>query len=41
MRAETDLPKMLAHLGLLPPSFDLEQLDAAHTGTAPDGSCER
>jgi pimeloyl-ACP methyl ester carboxylesterase len=41
MRAETDLPKMLAHLGLLPPSFDLEQLDAAHAGTAPDGSCER
>lgn len=39
MRPETDLPKMLAHLGLLPLAFDVERLDAAHTGTAPDGSC--
>jgi hypothetical protein len=39
MRAETDLPKMLSHLGLLPASFDVELLDAAHAGTSSDGSC--
>ena len=31
MRHETDLPKMLAGLGLLPSEFDVELLDAAHT----------
>jgi poly(3-hydroxybutyrate) depolymerase len=39
MRSETDLPKMLAHLGLLPTSFDIELMGAAHEGTTPDGSC--
>ncbi|MDQ2967492.1 MAG: hypothetical protein M3R37_04135 [Actinomycetota bacterium] len=39
MRSETDLPKMLARLGLLPASFDVELMGAAHDGTMPDGSC--
>jgi pimeloyl-ACP methyl ester carboxylesterase len=39
MRPETDLPRMLSHLGLLSASFDVERLDAAHAGTSPDGSC--
>ena len=39
MRAETDLPRMLSHLGLLPPSFNVERLGATHVGTSPDGSC--
>ena len=39
MRSETDLPRMLSHLGLLPQSYDVEVLDAAHSATSPDGSC--
>ena len=39
MRSETDLPRMLSHLGLLPQSYDVELLDAAHSTTSPDGSC--
>ena len=39
MHAETDLPRMLSRLGLLPASFDVERLNAAHAGTSPDGSC--
>jgi hypothetical protein len=39
MRSETDLPRMLSHLGLLPQSYDVEVLDAADATTSPDGSC--
>jgi dipeptidyl aminopeptidase/acylaminoacyl peptidase len=39
MRAETDLPRMLSRLGLLPPSYDVENLNAVHAATSPDGSC--
>jgi dipeptidyl aminopeptidase/acylaminoacyl peptidase len=31
MRHETDLPKMLAGLGLLPPEFDVDVIGATHT----------
>ena len=39
MRSETDLPKMLVGLGLLPVSFDVEQLNAVHHGIAALKQC--
>ena len=39
MRAETDLPRMLSRLGLLPQAYDVENLNATQAGTTPDGSC--
>jgi poly(3-hydroxybutyrate) depolymerase len=39
MRAETDLPRMLAGLGLLPLSFDVEQLNAVHHGIHANPGC--
>ena len=36
MRHETDLPRMLAGLGLLPEAYDVEVLDAEHHGTTKD-----
>jgi pimeloyl-ACP methyl ester carboxylesterase len=41
MRHETDLPKMLAGLGLLTEAFDVEQLDAVHDGTPTDERCTK
>jgi pimeloyl-ACP methyl ester carboxylesterase len=42
MRPETDLPKMLAGLGLLPTPFDeVELLGAVHQGPAPEERCNR
>jgi hypothetical protein len=37
MRVETDLPKMLAGLGLLPERFAVERLDAEHHAVAGTG----
>jgi pimeloyl-ACP methyl ester carboxylesterase len=39
MRHETDLPKMLAGLGLLPQTFAVERLAAAHDGTPAKNRC--
>ena len=39
MRHETDLPKMLAGLGLLPESMSVERLAAAHDGSPAHGRC--
>lgn len=39
MRHETDLPKMLAGLGLLPSGYDIELLDAQHHGTTAEDGC--
>jgi hypothetical protein len=39
MRAETDLPRMLAGLGLLPVSFDVERLNAVHHGIHANPGC--
>lgn len=39
MRHETDLPKMLAGLGLLNAGFRVERLDATHSGPAVDDRC--
>jgi pimeloyl-ACP methyl ester carboxylesterase len=41
MRHETDLPKMLAGLGLLPPTFDVEHMGASHTGIPAEERCSR
>jgi pimeloyl-ACP methyl ester carboxylesterase len=41
MRDRTDLPKMLAGLGLLPSSFAVERLNAVHHGTPATGRCAR
>jgi hypothetical protein len=41
MRDRTDLPKMLAGLGLLPSSFAVERLNAIHHGTPGTGRCVR
>jgi dipeptidyl aminopeptidase/acylaminoacyl peptidase len=41
MRHETDLPRMLAGLGLLPPRFDVERLGATHTGIPAQERCAR
>jgi pimeloyl-ACP methyl ester carboxylesterase len=39
MRHETDLPKMLVGLGLLPPTFSAERLAAAHDGAPAQDRC--
>jgi dipeptidyl aminopeptidase/acylaminoacyl peptidase len=39
MRHETDLPRMLAGLGLLPADFDVELLDAVHHGPPAEDRC--
>jgi pimeloyl-ACP methyl ester carboxylesterase len=39
MRHETDLPKMLAGLGLLAPTFAVERLAAVHDGTPVESRC--
>jgi pimeloyl-ACP methyl ester carboxylesterase len=39
MHDRTDLPKMLAGLGLLPQSFNLERLNAVHHGRPTAGRC--
>jgi pimeloyl-ACP methyl ester carboxylesterase len=39
MRHETDLPLMLAGLGLLPPEFAVERLAATHDGTPVQDRC--
>lgn len=39
MRHETDLPKMLAGLGLLPSKFNIELLAARHTGIPTQDRC--
>jgi pimeloyl-ACP methyl ester carboxylesterase len=39
MRHETDLPKMLVGLGLLPPRFDIERIGAVHTASASQEGC--
>jgi pimeloyl-ACP methyl ester carboxylesterase len=41
MRHETDLPKMLAGLGLLRPAFAVELLSASHTGIATKARCTK
>jgi poly(3-hydroxybutyrate) depolymerase len=41
MRHETDLPKMLAGLGLLRPAFSVELLAATHSGTPTDERCTK
>jgi poly(3-hydroxybutyrate) depolymerase len=41
MRHETDLPKMLAGLGLLEPAFSVELLDATHAGIGTDERCTK
>jgi len=41
MHAETDLPKMLAGLGLLPTTFAVEQLDAVHEGPPAQERCTK
>jgi pimeloyl-ACP methyl ester carboxylesterase len=41
MRHETDLPKMLAGLGLLPPTFAIERVGATHDGPAREDRCTR
>jgi dipeptidyl aminopeptidase/acylaminoacyl peptidase len=41
MRHDTDLPKMLAGLGLLPPEFDVEHMGATHTGTPTQERCSK
>ena len=41
MRHETDLPKMLAGLGLLPPALAVERLAAAHHGPAQRDLCAK
>ena len=41
MRHETDLPKMLAGLGLLPAEFDVEHMGARHTGIPAQERCSR
>jgi hypothetical protein len=41
MRHETDLPKMLAGLGLLPQAFAVERLAAAHHGPAERDLCAK
>jgi dipeptidyl aminopeptidase/acylaminoacyl peptidase len=40
MHHETDLPKMLAGLGLLPPTFAIERVGATHDGPAPEERCD-
>jgi poly(3-hydroxybutyrate) depolymerase len=39
MRHETDLPKMLADLGLLPAAFSVDLLDATHTAPSSNERC--
>ena len=41
LRARTDLPRMLAGLGLLPAEFDIERLQAEHQGIAGSGCTSR
>jgi pimeloyl-ACP methyl ester carboxylesterase len=41
MRHETDLPKMLAGLDLLPEAFAVEHLDARHDGTPLEERCTK
>jgi pimeloyl-ACP methyl ester carboxylesterase len=41
MRHETDLPKMLAGLGLLPPAYSVERLSARHDGTPARTRCAK
>ncbi len=41
LRARTDLPRMLAGLGLLPAEFDVERLQAEHDGIAGNGCTSR
>jgi len=41
MRHETDLPKMLAGLGLLRPGFSVERLVATHDGIPPQERCTK
>jgi hypothetical protein len=41
MRHETDLPKMLAGLGLLRPAFSVELLAATHSGTPTNEHCTK
>jgi hypothetical protein len=41
MRHETDLPKMLAGLGLLRPAFSVELLAATHSGTPTNERCTK
>jgi pimeloyl-ACP methyl ester carboxylesterase len=41
MRHETDLPKMLAGLGLLPSAFSVELLSAKHAGIATSQRCAK
>ena len=41
MRHETDLPKMLAGLGLLPPAFSVELLSAKHAGVTTSQRCAK
>ncbi len=39
MRVETDMPKMLAGLGLLPDQYNIERLGAEHQGTVAEDRC--
>jgi hypothetical protein len=39
MRHETDLPKMLADLGLLPAAFSVDLLHATHTAPSSSEQC--
>jgi pimeloyl-ACP methyl ester carboxylesterase len=41
MRHETDLPRMLVGLGLLPAEFDVEHMGARHTGIPAQERCSR
>jgi hypothetical protein len=41
LRARTDLPRMLAGLGLLPEEFGVERLEAEHDGIAGSGCTSR
>jgi pimeloyl-ACP methyl ester carboxylesterase len=41
MRVETDMPKMLAGLGLLPRGYDVERIGADHHGTTADDPCTK
>src|SRR6266508_6922357 len=41
MHAETDLPKMLGGLGLLPTTYAVEQLDAVHEGPPAQERCTK
>ena len=41
MRHETDLPKMLAGLGLLDTGLGVERMAATHSGAAVDDRCAK